>query len=137
MTRRVNIPTEVATDWIYWLTGWISTNLMPGLGRPGKAELPPEYRNIFQPRITEDGFCPDCRSPLVFKALLPSLGRCAKCSREYSEANLSGGFCSDCGHPVDIDHGVKSDLAKQRKLAALFEQLPALKKHGFLPTKMG
>lgn len=121
----------------YWLTGWISTNLMPGSGRPGKAELPVSYRKIFQPRSTEDGFCPECGTPLVFKVVLPSLGCCAECARKYNEADFSNQFCSSCGHPIEIRDGLEAEMAKQRKLAALFEQLPTLKKHGFLPTKMG
>ena len=117
-----------------WLVGWVSRNFFPGAGYPEKAELPPEYRGVFQPSSDDSGFCPECGTPLFFRATLPSLGRCGNCSQEYSEADLTHRFCPHCGHPVSINDEAKRQYLRGRALATLFEDLPALQKYGFLLT---
>src|SRR5258708_38182270 len=116
------------------LVGWVSRSFLPGAGHPEKAELPVEYRGIFHPCVDESGFCPECGARLAFKATLQSLGCCENCVREYGEADLTRKFCPDCGHPVSIEDELKKQYAKGRVLAALFDDLSTLQKHGFLPT---
>lgn len=120
-----------------WLSGWVTNNCMPDSGWPGKAELPLSYQDIFQPFLVEDGFCQKCGTHLAFKASFPSLGLC-DCQREYSEADLMADFCPTCGKPVDISGELRAQIAKQKQLASLFDDvLPLLKKRGFIATLMG